>query len=180
MTKPPNEITRLLQEWNEGDEQALNRLMPLVDAELKKIARNYMRREKPGHILQTTALVNEAFLKLLRENTRLENRKHFYALVAQRMRHILIDYVRKEKKADYVELDESVAVPDKTKDLVLLDEALKELAATDQRKATIVECRFFIGLKLEEIAKLLGVSPATVDREWRFTRAWLTRKITGE
>lgn len=180
MTKPANEITRLLQAWNEGDERALDKLMPLVDGELKKIAHNYMRREKPGHMLQTTALVNEALLKLIRENTRLENRKHFYALVAQRMRRILIDYVRRAKKAEYIELDESVAVPDKAQEIVRLDDALKKLARTDKRKARIVECRFFIGLKLEEIAKILGVSPKTVDREWRFTRAWLKQEMTGE
>jgi RNA polymerase sigma factor (TIGR02999 family) len=180
MKKPPNEITKLLQAWNEGDERALQSLIPLVDAELKRIARNYMRREKPGHILQTTALVNEALIKLIRQKTRLENRKHFYALIAQRMRRILIDYVRKEKGAEYVTLDESAAVSDKAKELVVLDDALEKLAMMDERKATIVKYRFFIGLKLGEIAQLLGVSPTTVEREWRFTRAWLKHEMTGE
>ncbi len=180
MKKPANEITKLLQAWNEGDERALKSLIPLVDAELKRIAHNYMRREKPGHILQTTALVNEALIKLIRENTRLENRKHFYALIAQRMRRILIDYVRKEKRAEYVTLDESVAVSEKAKEFVVLDDALEKLATMDERKATIVKYRFFTGLKLGEIANLLGVSPTTVEREWRFTRAWLKQEMTRE
>lgn len=177
MTK---QITKLLQAWNEGDKQALDSLMPLVEQELKKIAHKYMRLEKPGHILQTTALVNEALIKLIRENTRLENRKHFYALVAKRMRQILIDCARSGKRAEYIEMDDAVRADEKSREILMLDEALKQLVRIDERKATIVECRFFIGLKLREIAKLLGTSQKTVDRDWRFTRAWLKREMTGE
>jgi RNA polymerase sigma-70 factor (ECF subfamily) len=178
MTKPINEITKLLQAWNEGDKQALDSLMPLVDRELKKIARKYMRLEKPGHILQTTALVNEALIKLIRENTRLENRKHFYALVAKRMRQILIDCVRSGKGAEYIQVDDAVRSDEKSREILMLEEALKELAKIDKRKATIVECHFFIGMKLDEIAMLLGISKATVDRDWRFARSWLKREMT--
>ena len=173
-----HEITELLKAWSSGDTQALEKLVPLVDDELRKIAHNYMRNERSGHILQTTALVNEALIKLIRENISWENRKQFYALVAKRMRQVLVDYARRTQRADFVDVDEAV-IPDETpKEVLLLDEALTKLAGIDERKETIVECRYFIGLKLEEIAELLGIGLSTVEREWRFARSWLKREMT--
>jgi RNA polymerase sigma-70 factor (ECF subfamily) len=173
-----HEITDLLKAWSSGDTQALEKLVPLVDDELRKIAHNYMRNERSGHILQTTALVNEALIKLIRENISWENRKQFYALVAKRMRQVLVDYARRTQRADYVDVDEAV-IPDETpKEVLLLDEALTKLAGIDERKETIVECRYFIGLTLAEIAELLGVGQSTVEREWRFARSWLKREMT--
>ncbi len=173
-----HEITELLKAWSSGDTQALEKLVPLVDDELRKIAHNYMRNERSGHILQTTALVNEALIKLIRENISWENRKQFYALVAKRMRQVLVDYARRTERADYVDVDDAV-IPDETpKEVLMLDQALTKLASIDQRKETIVECRYFIGLKLEEIAELLGVGQSTVERDWRFARSWLKREMT--
>jgi RNA polymerase sigma factor (TIGR02999 family) len=175
-----HEITDLLKAWSSGDTQALEKLVPLVDDELRKIAHHYMRNERSGHILQTTALVNEALIKLIRENISWENRQQFYALVAKRMRQVLVDYARRTQRADYVDVDEAV-IPDETpKEVLLLDEALTKLAGIDERKETIVECRYFIGLTLVEIAELLGVGQSTVEREWRFARSWLKREMTGE
>jgi len=173
-----HEITELLKAWSSGDTQALEKLVPLVDDELRKIAHNYMRNERSGHILQTTALVNEALIKLIRENISWENRKQFYALVAKRMRQVLVDYARRTERADYVDVDDAV-IPDETpKEVLMLDQALTKLASIDQRKETIVECRYFIGLKLEEIAELLGIGQSTVERDWRFARSWLKREMT--
>lgn len=174
-----HEITDLLKAWSSGDTHALEKLVPLVDDELRKIAHNYMRNERSGHILQTTALVNEALIKLIRENISWENRKQFYALVAKRMRQVLVDYARRTQRADYVDVDEAV-IPDETpKEVLLLDEALTKLARIDERKETIVECRYFIGLTLPEVAELLGVGQSTVEREWRFARSWLKREMSG-
>ena len=174
-----HEITDLLKAWGGGDTHALEKLIPLVDDELRKIAHNYMRNERSGHILQTTALVNEALIKLIRENISWENRKQFYALVAKRMRQVLVDYARKTQRADYVDVDDAV-IPDETpKEVLLLDEALTKLAGIDERKGTIVECRYFIGLTLAEVAELLGVGQSTVEREWRFARSWLKREMRG-
>lgn len=178
------EITELLQAWNKGDKDAMNKLMPLVDEELKKIAHNYMRNERPGHILQTTALVNEALIKLIRENTSVENRKQFYGFTARRMRQVLIDLAKKQNTAKrgnwpkQVVMDEAESeTSEKSKELQMLEDALTELAKTDERKVTIIECRFFIGLTNQEIAKLLEISPATVAREWSFARAWLAQRM---
>lgn len=180
MTRPIHEITKLLQAWNDGDEKALDKLMPLVDRELKRIAKSYMRRERSGHLLQPTALVNEALIKLIRENTRVENRRHFYARVAKRMRQILIDYAEVGRNAEHIDM-ENADIPDekKSREVLMLEEALKNLARINKRQAQIVECRFFIGLKLEEIAKLVGTSQTTVERDWRFARAWLKKEMTG-
>jgi RNA polymerase sigma factor (TIGR02999 family) len=175
-----HEITELLKAWNNGDTQALEKLMPLVDQELRKIAHSYMRKERPGHILQTTALVHEALIKLIRENVSLDNRKQFYVVVAKRMRDVLVDYVRRRPKAEHVDIDEAVISENKSKELLMLNEALTKLATISERQVTIVECRYFIGLTLKEIADLLGTSPATVDRDWRFARAWLKTQLTGE
>src|SRR5690242_5801429 len=180
-----SEITELLRSWNKGDRAALDRLMPLVDRELRKIAQNHMRNERPGHILQTTALINEALLKLIQENVNWENRKQFYFLCSKRMRQVLIDYARKGLAAKrgegsgQVDFDEAEhEAIEVRKEFVLLEEALTELAKIDARKVLIVECRFFIGLSLDEIAELLGVSPTTVQRDWQFARAWLKREMT--
>jgi RNA polymerase sigma factor (TIGR02999 family) len=178
------EITELLQAWNNGDKDAMNKLMPLVDEELKKIAHNYMRNERAGHILQTTALVNEALIKLIRENISWENRKQFYGFTARRMRQVLFDYARKQQtekrgnRANQVDMAEAEAeLSQKSKELELLEEALMDLAKVDKRKVTIIESRFFIGLNNEEIAQLLGISPATVAREWSFARSWLAERM---
>src|SRR5688500_3999817 len=171
--RPMNEITDLLKAWNNGDKQALDALVPLVDPELKKIARAYMRNEKPGSILQTTALVNEALIRLLPKNISYENRRHFYGFVARRMRQVLLDYARRAKHAEYVGLDGVVISDEKSNELVMLDEALTKLAAINERQATIVECRYFIGLTRNEVAELLGLSESTIDREWNDARSWL-------
>lgn len=178
-----NEITDLLKAWSAGDKQALDQLLPLVDPELKKIAQAYMRKERPGHILQTTALVNEALMKLIREkNIDYENRKHFYGFVARRMRQVLVDSARSQAGARGREVDMAEAerhASEKSEELILLDRALSKLASIDERKATIVECRHFIGLSRKEVAELLDLSPSTVDREWNFSRDWLKREMTG-
>lgn len=182
-----HEITELLKAWGNGDPQALSKLVPLVDNELRKIARNYMRKERPGHILQTTALVHEALIKLIRENISFENRNQFYGFVARRMHHVLVDDVRKQsavkrgKRPEMVDLDEAKdQMSEKSKDLLLLEAALTKLAQIDERKATIIECSFFIGLSSEQIAETLGVSATTVQRELRFARAWLKSEMTEE
>jgi len=175
-----HEITELLKAWGKGDKAALDTLVPLVDEELRKIAHKYMRNERAGHILQTTALVHEALIKLIRENVSWENRKQFYALVAKRMRQVLVDYARRGTKAEHIDVTDAT-LPDETKseELILLDEALTKLVKIDERKATIVEYRYFIGLTTSEIAKLLDVSTKTVERDWDFARSWLKREITG-
>ena len=183
-----HEITDLLQAWSRGDPEALAKLLPLVDRELKRIAHAYMQNERTGHVLQTTALVNEAIASLIAdEPIDWKSRKHFYAIVSRRMRNTLIEYargrltVKRGQGAKHVDFDETVFMTDeKSEELVMLDEALKKLAKVDERKAAIVESRYFGGKTNIEIAELLEVSPSTVDREWRFTRAWLYREIFGE
>jgi RNA polymerase sigma factor (TIGR02999 family) len=182
-----DEITKLLQAWGDGDKQAFDKLMPLVDRELKKIAQHYMRNERAGHILQTTALVNEALIRLIRENLSFENRKHFYGIVARRMRQVLSDYAREQSAAKRGAGAEQVELGDvkdegfeKSKEVLMLEQALTTLGQIDERKLTIIECRFFIGLTYDEIAELLGTSPATVQRDWRFARSWLKTEMTGE
>jgi RNA polymerase sigma factor (TIGR02999 family) len=181
------EITEQLQAWNNGDEQALDRLIPLVDNELKKIARNYLRNERAGHILQTTALVHEALMKMIRENISYTNRNQFYRFIAKRMRQVLVDYAKKEtaakrgKRPERVELQEADAqTSEKSTEIMLLEAALTKLAKIDERMARIVECRFFIGLTFKEIADFLGVSHATVERDWDFIRSWLRNEMTAE
>ena len=181
---PTHEITELLQAWSQGDSEALAKLIPLVDRELKKIARAYMRKERPGHILQTTALVDEALIRLIRaEKINWDNRKQFYALIARRMRQILVEYARKQitkggTRVEQVDVTEADKLTDKaSEELLLLHEALLKLATLDARKANVVEHRYFGGFTFGEIAKLLGVSKATVEREWNLARAWLRREI---
>jgi RNA polymerase sigma factor (TIGR02999 family) len=175
-----DEITQLLKAWSNGDNEALEKLLPLVDHELRKIARGYMRNERPNHILQTTALVNEALMKLIRESISWDNRKQFYALIAKRMRQVLIDYARRANRAEHIDLDDADAAQERSQTLIMLDEALTKLAQTDQRMATIVESRFFIGLTNTEIAELLGISRATVERDWRFACSWLKTEMNAD
>ena len=175
-----NQITDLLKGWSNGDMKARDELMPLVDPELKKIARAYLHKERPGHILQTTALVNEALTRLLPKNVSYTNRRHFYGVVAWRMRRILIDYARKARRANYVGLDGVAISEQKSEEVIRLEEALTKLAATNERQATVVEYRHFIGLTRKDVAKLLDVSETTVDREWSEARKWLKHQMTGD
>ncbi|HVG34463.1 MAG TPA: sigma-70 family RNA polymerase sigma factor [Pyrinomonadaceae bacterium] len=181
-------MTRLLLDWSGGNQAALNELIPLVEQELHRIAHQYMNRESPGHTLQTTALVNEAYLRLIDQNSvRWQNRAHFFAIAAQTMRRILIDHARKSTrakrggKARKISLDEVAIVShDQSAELVALDEALERLAALDPRRGRVVELRFFGGLNVDEIAEVLGISANTVTRDWNMARAWLTRELQRE
>jgi RNA polymerase sigma-70 factor, ECF subfamily len=186
MAEPaPEEMTRLLAAWSDGDAEALERLAPLVEGELRRLARRYMRGERPGHTLQTTELVNEAYLKLIDwKSVRWQNRAHFFGLSARLMRTVLVDYARRrasEKRgggALLVSLGDARDVPEpRGADFVALDEALTALAAFDERKARLVELRFFGGLGVDETAEVLGVSPRTVMREWSLAQAWLFREL---
>lgn len=176
-----NEITKLLKAWKDGDKEALDKLMPMVVDELKKTAKKYMSAERPGNIHQTTSLVNEALKRLLPEKINFEDRKHFYGLVAKRMRQVLIDEARRRRRRPVDQFDDSHAekfFPERSKKLLMLDDALTKLAKEDELKATIVECHFFIGLTIAEVADLLGLSKTKVEHEWRFTRSWLKRQMT--
>ena len=186
MTPSPKSITQLLIEWRDGDVTALDRLMPLVYEELRRLARYYMRRERPGHTLQTGALVNEAYLRLVdHKGMRWQNRAHFYAVASQAMRRILVDHARFHRYAKRgggnqpLELDQAAAVFHKqAAELVALDDALTDLSAIDPRKSRIVEMRYFGGMSVDETAEALGVSSVTVMREWRTAKAWLLRAIS--
>lgn len=181
----PREMTQLLVDWSNGDQSALDRLLPLVHAELRKLAHHYMSRERPGHTLQTTALVNEAYLRLVdQRDVRWENRAHFFGIAARSMRQILVEYARQRRArkrggdAQRVELDEAALLSDEPNtDLVALDEALRELAEVDERKSRVVELRFFGGLNVEEVAEVLGVHANTVVRDWDMAKAWLRRQL---
>lgn len=174
------ELTEILRRWSDGDAEALEKLTPAVYAELHRIAKRYMGREREGHTLQTTALVNEAYVRLIDWKTaKWENRAHFFGVSAQLMRRILVDFARKrpskkEVALQRVSLEEAFVVTDeKDADLVALDEALTELAQFDERKARIVEMKFFGGLKTDEISEVIGVSEITILREWQKAKAWL-------
>lgn len=179
-----HEVTRLLEQWRQGDQTALRELTPLVYDELRRLAHGYMRRERPG-TLQTTALVHEAYLRLVdQQNVAWQSRAHFVAVSAQAMRHILIDYARQKQaakrggSAQKVPLDEAaVASVERTADLVALDDALKALAELYPRRARIVELRYFGGMNNREMAEVLGISEATVERDWRYAKAWLYREL---
>lgn len=180
-----NEVTELLRKWSAGDAEALDELTPLIYAELHRIARRYMRRERDDHTLQTSALVNEAYLRLIDWKTaKWENRAHFFGVSAQLMRRILVDFARKrprvgDEKIHHVSLDEAFTVTaGKDSDLVALDEALIELAKFDERKVRIVEMKFFGGLSVEETAEVLKIAPVTVMREWQKAKAWLYRELS--
>ena len=183
-----HEITDLLQAWSRGDSEALDKLLPLVDHELRRIAHRLMVSERPGHTLQTTALVNEALLSLIADKPiDWKSRKQFYAIVAWRMEKFLIDYARerlaakRRQDAEHVYFDENLIMPDElSEQIVVLHEALNKLAGIEERKARVVRLRYFGGYTLKEIASILDVAEATVDRDWRFARSWLYREITGE
>ena len=187
MATPAQEVTRLLVAWGEGQQAALDDLIPLVHRELRRLAHRYMAGEREGHTLQTTALVNEAYLRLVDcPQVRWQDRAHFFAVSAQLMRRILVDFARSrayQKRgagARPVTLDENLALGrHEDAGLVALDAALESLAAVDPRKSKVVELKFFGGLKVEEIAEVLQVSPQTVLRDWKLAKAWLQREMKG-
>jgi RNA polymerase sigma factor (TIGR02999 family) len=187
-TPSPGAVTELLRAWSDGDDGALERLLPLVEAELRRLARGYMSRERPGHTLQTTALINEAFMRLTdARRVRWQDRAHFLGISARLMRRVLVDYARRRgylKRgggAERVTLhEELVTSPDPALDLVALDRALEALARVDPRKSQIVELRFFGGLSVEETADVLHVSADTVKRDWRLAKLLLLRELEGE
>ena len=184
--QPPEGVSQLLVDWSNGDQKALDKLMPLVYSELRKLAGNYLRRERQGHTLQPTALVNEAYLKLIdQRNAKWQNRAQFYGVAAQLMRRILVDHARarqaeKRGGSDQQRLSITSAerlVKQPEVDLLALHEALEELAMLDPQQERIVELRFFGGLSIEETAEVLGIGHATVERDWKMARAWLRRKL---
>jgi len=188
MKASAHEMTQLLVAWGDGDGEALHKLLPLVHEELHRLAHRYMRRENGGHTLQTSALVNEAYIRLIdQKEVRWQNRAHFFGIAAHIMRRILVDYARARKYqkrgggARRVEIDEPMIVsPERAAEVVAIDEALVRLAEIDPRKSQLVELRFFGGLSIEETAEVLKVSPGTVMRDWTLAKAWLRRQITGE
>src|SRR5215204_5132597 len=181
-------LTGLLLEWGEGDKAALNRLMPLVYDELRRIAHRYVQRERDGHTLQTSALVNEAYLRLAgQQKVDLQNRAHFFAVTAQVMRHILIDHARRRRYAKHGGEVQRIPIEDASEmsmqraaELIALEEALDELVKLDRRKSRVVELRYFGGLSLKETAEALEISLMTVRRDWRVAKAWLYRRIKAE
>lgn len=183
--QPYTQVTQLLQQWHEGDQEALEALMPLVYNELKRLAGSYLRRERPDHTLQSAALVNEAYLRLVDQTqTRWQNKAHFYGIAAQMMRRVLADHARGHNAAKRgagvpeLELDETIAqAQSRNIDVLDLEEALQKLEKLDSQQGKIVELRFFSGLSIEDTANVLGISPATVKRDWAAARAWLFREI---
>ena len=181
-------VNKLLLNWGQGDQGAREALIPLVYDELRRLARRYLRRERRDHTLQSAALVNEAYLRLIRqEHPQWQNRAHFFGVAAQLMRHILVDHARNRAAAKRgagaprLTLDPDVALPqERDVDLIALDDALNQLAALDPQQSRLVELRFFGGLSIEEASVVLGVSPATVKREWATARAWLQREMRNE
>jgi RNA polymerase sigma factor (TIGR02999 family) len=181
----PNEITVLLAKWRAGDEQALKALVPLVYNELRRLAHRYLQHERVGHTLQSTALVHEAYLRLIKQGTHeFENRAHFFAISAQLMRQILVEYARRRTAAKrdaghMLTLDDNIGLlRTRSVDLIALDHALKNLAELDARQSRIVELRFFGGLSTEETAAVLGISSATVKRDWATAKVWLHHEIS--
>jgi RNA polymerase sigma factor (TIGR02999 family) len=186
MTAVSHDVTRLLRDWGNGDRSAADELMPLVHNELTRLAHQYMRREEPGHTLQTSALVNEAYVRLV-DQTRIqwEGRAHFFGIAARLMRQILVDQARRRHFAKRgggairVSLNEATAVAqEQSASVMALDDALKTLEQIDMRKSRIVELRFFGGMSIEETAEALKISPGTVMREWTFARAWLRKQMS--
>ena len=185
---PQQQVTQLLSEWRNGDAGALEKLIPLVQPELQRLAQHYMSRERPGHTLQTTALLDDAYLQLAdKNNVQWQNRAHFFAVAAQLMRRIMVDHARQRHAlkrggdAIKVTLDECAAVTQtRAAELLALDEALEKLAGFDQRKANVVEMRYFGGLTMEEIADVLKIHVNTVMRDWTAARAWLFAALSGE
>jgi len=187
MATAPHQVTLLLQEWSDGDLNALDKLMPLVHDELHRLAHQHMRRESAGHVLQTSALINEAYIRLVDQpQIRWQGRSHFFGIAARLMRHILVDEARKRNAAKrggsfiQVPLDEVTAVvQEQAANVTALDDALQRLEKIDERQGKLVELRFFGGLSIEETAQVLGVSPGTVMRDWTFARAWLRNEMTA-
>jgi RNA polymerase sigma factor (TIGR02999 family) len=188
MTASPHQVTQLLAAWSDGDQAARDQLMPLVYDELHRLAHQYMNRERPGHTLQTSGLVNEAFLRLVdQRDVKWQNRAHFFGIAAQMMRRILVDYARNRRyakrggAAHQVSLEEAMIVSEeRAADVLALDDALKGLAEFDLRKSQIVELRFFGGLSIDETAEVLAVSPGTVMRDWTLAKAWLRREMSSD
>ncbi len=186
MQTPPSDVTQLLRKWNEGDRAALDQLMPVVYRELRKLANSYLRDERPDHTLQPTALINEAYLRLVKQDfPEWQSRKHFYGVAAQLMRQILVEHARTRAAAKRgagahkLSFDEApVFSQEQAADLVALDDALTALAKFDGRKARVVELRYFGGLSVEEVADALDISVATVGREMRMAQAWLRREMS--
>ncbi len=186
-TLSPHELTQLLEDWSNGNQAALDQLYPLVYDELRRMARRYMSRERKDHTLQTTALINEAYLRLVEQrHVHWQNRAHFFAISAQIMRRILIDharryaYTKRGAGAQKISLDEAAVVArDRATELLSLDEALHSLAEIDPRRSQVVELRFFGGLDNDEIAAVLKISPNTVTRDWNMARAWLYQELSG-
>jgi RNA polymerase sigma factor (TIGR02999 family) len=181
---PSEDVTTLLARWSGGDQGALEELTPLVYDELRRLAGRYMRRERAGHTLESTALVHEAYLRLVDQKVQWQNRSHFFAIAAQLVRRILVDHARTRDRvkrgsgAVKLSLDEALDVPGQRDiEMVALDDALNGLAIIDQQQARIVELRFFAGLSIEETAEAVGVSPATVKRDWVMAKAWLAREM---
>jgi RNA polymerase sigma factor (TIGR02999 family) len=180
------EITGLLRAWENGDREALNRLMPVVYDELRRAARNYMHRERASHTLQATALVNEVYLRLIDlTNIRWQDRAHFFAVAASMMRRVLLDTARSRAAAKRwggglrITLSDDVAASSEASDLIAIDDALQALAKVDSRKAQVVEMRFFGGLSVDEMAEVLKISPQSVKRDWKLARAWLLKELAG-
>lgn len=182
------EVTKLLEEWSEGNEQALDELMPLVYENLHRMARRYMSSQKVGHTLQTTALIHEAYMKLaVQKDQRFENRAHFYAIAAHAMRQILVDHARKtnaDKRgggATKISLEDVAFISkERASEMIALDEALIKLAAKDERKSRVVELRYFGGMTVEETAEVLKISRPTATRDWRFAKSWLLRELSNQ
>src|SRR5262249_55630200 len=187
VTASDTDISGLLQAWASGDVEARDTVLPLVHRELRRLAGRYLRKERPGHTLQPTALINEAYLKLAGQDRVVwQNRAHFFGVAAQMMRRILVDHARtyrsarRQGSAVRVELDEAIgATEQRSCELMMLDEALEELTAIDARQARIVEYRYFAGMSEEEVAEVMSLSRSTVTREWQTARAWLYRRMTG-
>ncbi len=185
MGESAQNVTRLLRNWSYGDENAANELFPIVYDELRRLARRYMRDERPGHTLQTTALIHEAYLRLVdQRSTQWQNRAQFFAVAAQMMRRILVDYARRrayQKRGgacSNLPLEENAVVaPERGHEIVALDSALERLAGIDARKARVVELRYFGGLEVQEIADVLGISAVTVTRDWKMAKAWLHQEL---
>ena len=184
----PKDLTQILLDWSNGDKEAPAKLTPLVYDELRRLANHYLRRERPDHTIQPTALVHEAYIRLVDQNSvQWQNRAHFFGIAARIMRQILVNYALAHQTAKRggdqykLSLDEAIGLAQEPEmNLVALDEALKSLEVIDERKSRIVELRFFSGLSLEEVAEVLGISLATVKREWRMARAWLYTEITKD
>src|SRR5437588_1757599 len=188
ISSAPTDITALLVEWGEGDASALDRLLPLVERELHRLAHSYMRREDPNHTLQTTALINETYLRLVdQRRVQWQNRAHFFGIAAQIMRRILLNYARDQNRlkrggrAIHVSLSEAMVMPaEKDRELIALNDALTRLEAIDERKSKVVELRYFGGLTVEEVAEVLKISTITVMRDWAFAKAWLSREMQND